>query len=257
MLAEGAGPTCAAHPLVAATVACGRCGTFICSECASEDQICAACRERIGVREPTPFERRSEIGIGRGFFETWWLVISRPRQFYRSLQPRGDLASALFYAWLVLGVSWLVPMATDAVATLRSEDVGFADRVGSFLVIGFRGLVAPLVSALVVATLVHWACFLLDAHALGLRGTLRVSSYALSPALISPLFWIAGLGGGEVVMNVWRVALPFLQMALIVTGLVFACGARPLRAVATVIGPVAAFACLFVALYKVFSQPPG
>src|SRR5437867_4209924 len=63
-------PRCARHVDRSAPSTSARCGNFMCDECSLSGQspTCPACRELAGssAREPTPWERRAEIGIVQG-----------------------------------------------------------------------------------------------------------------------------------------------------------------------------------------------
>ncbi len=75
------GAVCSAHPTVAASSTCVRCGDFLCEECrVSGESICAACRARtVGPAFPVDRER-FEIGAAVSYawqcFQREWLALT-------------------------------------------------------------------------------------------------------------------------------------------------------------------------------------
>ena len=51
-------------------------------------------------QQPTPWERRKELGAFKGFFETWKSIITEPEQFWTRLMPQRGLSDALFFSWI-------------------------------------------------------------------------------------------------------------------------------------------------------------
>src|SRR5437016_86508 len=55
------------------------------------------------LRQPTPWERRRELGFFRGYFETWKGAMASDA-FWSSVKPDGPVKDALLYAWLTVAV---------------------------------------------------------------------------------------------------------------------------------------------------------
>jgi hypothetical protein len=97
------GPFCAVHPEVPATAACPRCGNFVCAGCwvriPGQADLCPACAART-PHELLPWDLRRELGLVRGFGQTLWQVLRRPRSTFASATPSGSVASSLAFGAL-------------------------------------------------------------------------------------------------------------------------------------------------------------
>lgn len=164
------------------------------------------------LREPTPWERRSELGGGRAFIETFKASTFAPSKFWPSVRPEGPLLDALLWGWIIVALGALIqlPFAlADAGGFLEQLDevLGeFARRgmeaqaeslrrfrtvVARFgvtnymlVLVGSRALFFPLF-ALVVASFVHLGLLLFGGARGGFPGTFRAFCYASGPLLLS------------------------------------------------------------------------
>lgn len=97
-------PVCALHPEALAAGACPRCGAFVCPACTAPGAglLCPTCRERpdTAVSQPTPWERRAELGLVQGWLQTTVAALTRPTTFFKSVAPDGGLGAPLGYVWL-------------------------------------------------------------------------------------------------------------------------------------------------------------
>lgn len=102
---------CATHPERRALQPCARCGAFACLEClrsgADQKPVCFSCAERVGV-DLLPWDRRSELGTLRAFWQTCWGTISRPAPFFEPARPEGTIGSSVLFA-LLASIAGFVP----------------------------------------------------------------------------------------------------------------------------------------------------
>jgi hypothetical protein len=56
-------------------------------------------------REFTPWERRKELGVVQGFFETWKRSVFSPHTFFPTVRADVPWTEALWYAWILHGIA--------------------------------------------------------------------------------------------------------------------------------------------------------
>ena len=119
---------CAIHPERTASSVCPRCGNFTCGECNPDGRTqCPTCRqlgEAAIAYSPTPWERRGELGVVQGLFETWKKSLFEPATFWPSVDPHASQWDALLYGWIISGVSSLL--------TIPVMFLNFAQMMSSF-----------------------------------------------------------------------------------------------------------------------------
>jgi len=226
------GAACPRHPERTATGTCSRCGTFTCDECSlGRTAQCPACRAQakgpVG-REPTPWERRSELGL----FQALWLTCKKsllePERFWCSVIPGGSASDALFYGWTLtvvtavptflmnlLNFKNLQAQLTQVLAQLKDtppEVSVWVEKLGAnstAFALGFAlaSVVLYPLSLLVSAALTHLGCLVFGAGKNGFTATFRALAYASGPALFA---WIPMVGAAAgiyiVVLQVWGIS---------------------------------------------------
>jgi hypothetical protein len=163
-----------------------------------------------GQRELTPWERRKEIGVVHGFIETWKRSVLSPGAFFPTVRPDVPWSEALYYAWIIHGITVAVGLPFVGLGLFRpslpsnfggdpqmetamralSGGVGVGSLVGSLLLY-------PLV-LLAGAGIVHLVAMLFGAAKNGYGATVRAFCYAAGPNLfgIIPCFgFLAGIYG--------------------------------------------------------------
>jgi hypothetical protein len=175
-----------------------------------------------GTRGPTAFERRKELGLLRGYWETWKESALSPEPFWRSVEPRGPVFDAILFGWIstvlysVLGIPmmWanfgtnrrmmeeLLRQNPDAAAVLQDFDpVSMALGVLAATVILY-----PLWLMIYVA-MVHLGCMLFGAAKGGFDASVRAIAYGCGPLALA---WFPVLGLGPMlyagVLGVWGLA---------------------------------------------------
>jgi hypothetical protein len=225
------GATCPRHRERPATGTCTRCGNFTCDECSQGNTAtCPACRAQapgpLG-REPTAWERRSELGLVQAAWQTWKKSLLEPEKFWSSVSPQGSAFDAVFYGWVItvlaavptffmnwLNFKGLQAQLTQVLGQLKDvppEVLTAIDKLGSnsaAFALGFAissVLFYPL-SLLISAALTHLGCLVFGAGKNGFGATLRVLAYSSGPALFA---WIPMVGAAAgiyiIVLEVWGI----------------------------------------------------
>lgn len=159
-------------------------------------------------RGPTPWERRSELGVVSAFFQTWKEVMTDPAGFFSRAQPSAPIWDAILYAWIVSAFSALINLPVNLLTNSRgmpSQDLSQMtpqmreqmERMMELLQIfqNPKSLVAYTVFNIVFypiaiilsAALIHLFCLMWGASKNGFGATVRVLCYASSPMLAG--FW--------------------------------------------------------------------
>jgi hypothetical protein len=149
-----------------------------------------------GPREPTPWERRSELGLVHGFFETWKRSIFSPQTFFPSVRPEAPWTEALFYAWIVhaIAVALGFPFVALGVAG-SSMPRGFGgdpQMENAMRTLSGAMGVGPLIASLVLypllllagAAIIHLAAMLFGAASNGYGATVRALCYSAGPNVL-------------------------------------------------------------------------
>jgi hypothetical protein len=150
-----------------------------------------------GNRELTPWERRRELGLVQGFFETWKRSMFSPQLFFPTVRPDVPWTEALFYAWIIHAITVVLALPFVGLGLFRpgipsnfgadtaqmetlmramSGGVGVAWAVGTLLLY-------PLV-VLATAGIVHLCAMLFGAAKNGYGATVRALCYAQGPNVL-------------------------------------------------------------------------
>ena len=161
-----------------------------------------------GHRELTPWERRKEVGVIRGLFETWKRSVFSPKQFFPTVRPDVPWTEALFYAWILhaLTVAASLPFIGFGMfhPTLPPE-LGDQAQVSEALraMSGTTGIGQALVSLvlyplflLIASAIYHVVAMLFGAAQNGFGATVRAFCYSLGPNVLGLsvyVFFVFGL----------------------------------------------------------------
>jgi hypothetical protein len=193
-------------------------------------------------RQPTPWERRSELGPFNALWQTWKESIFHPDRFFSSVKPDGDVKDAVLYAWAVLAIS-LVP-------NVLMRGIGFAQLKESLQVVfkstpewmnklsSFEWGVLVTVPSFILfpltffmgAGIVHVGCVLWSANKNGFRATARAMAYAQGLAFATSIPMIGGV-------------LAIYVIVLLVIGVARLQGVHPGRATGAVLTPSVVLGC--------------
>ncbi|MFZ5470220.1 MAG: YIP1 family protein [Myxococcota bacterium] len=227
-----AGAACPRHPEKAASGTCTRCGTFMCPECSQNgtSAFCPACQPLMGggvSREPTPWERRGELGLFQALWQTWKLTILSGEKFWPSVRPDGPLSDAFLYGWMmnVIGAALQFPMNLLNLGGMRGQLEQILDKARDLPPVVEQGLqwlmgntttlavmallggvlLYPL-SFIIGAAFVHLGCLIFGAAKNGFTATARVVGYSSAPVVLA---WVPVVGGllgiYIIVLQVWGI----------------------------------------------------
>ncbi len=190
-----------------------------------------------------PWERRVELGLLTALVQTVVETLVRPAAFFRRMDPRGSVGTALVYAilvgWasLVVEVVWreLVPFPWPAALD------GLAGRgengVSLLLALVFVSILAPILiplSVFVLALVYHGLLVLFGGPSRGLEATARTVAYSQGAHLLNIIPFCGALIGFA-----WWIAV-------MVIGLREVHGTQTGKAIAVVVAP--ALLCVVVAV---------
>jgi hypothetical protein len=211
------GARCARHPEREAVSTCPRCGKPVCPACAIDlpsGRACPDCAARetaAGAGGPagTPWERRREIGWGRGLRDTIAGVLFHPTGFFAAMPPAGGLEGPLTFVLLLSVIRTIASTAPTLVATgvygavlLPPGAEGLPPEVqallrGGFTLGAFQICCSPLealIEAFVGAGLLHLALLVTGGARRGFEATLRVVCYAGAFGAVAVALLPLGLG---------------------------------------------------------------
>lgn len=153
-----------------------------------------------GGRQLTPWERRKELGVVKGFFETWKLSVFSPQQFFPTVRPDVPWTEALFYGWIVHAITvaltlpfvglglftMMIPKNLPADASSEQVEMiskAIAGGVGVGPVLGTLVLYPLLV--IIGAAILHLFAMIFGAAKNGWGATVRALCYASGPNVFS------------------------------------------------------------------------
>ncbi|MBI5543983.1 MAG: YIP1 family protein [Deltaproteobacteria bacterium] len=272
--AAGTGPTagegarCAAHPDRFAAGVCGRCGAFACSEClqVGPDGLpqCLACRERVGLVEPTPWEERDKRGLLAAYFETVKRSFTEPTKLFERM-PVQHAKGALSYFWITTALGGFAGQLWSALLSplmhsgpkLPAEHplAPFLNSSSSPLLSLAMGVAIAALAPLLLyfnAGLFHLGLLLFKSGKNGFNATLRAVAYSSGPGLLQIVPLCGGAIGGLWTLVLVVIALSKTQRtsvgaaigAVLVPIALLSCCACGVLAIAMALGMTAAAAAL-------------
>jgi len=147
-----------------------------------------------GLRELTPWERRREIGLVRGFVETWKRSVLSPHTFFPTVRPDVPWSEALFYAWIIHAITVAIGLPFVGLGLFRPpSNFGSDPQMENAMraLSGGVGIGSLLVSVLVYplfvlagAGVLHLVAMLFGAARNGYGATVRAICYAAGPNLL-------------------------------------------------------------------------
>ncbi len=214
-----------------------------------------------GHRELTPWERRREIGLVQGFFETWKRSVLSPQAFFPTVRPDVPWSEALYYAWIIYGITVAVGLPFVGLGMFRPPSNFGGDPQMETAMRAFSGgagvgslLVSLLLYPLFVlagAGVLHLVAMLFGAARNGYGATVRALCYASGPnllgivpcfgvlaslyTLVLAIFGVSSLQETSMGKAAGIVLLPFVV-------LVCCCGALASAVIAAVAGMVGSMA---------------
>lgn len=158
------------------------------------------------IRGPTPWERRSEIGVIQALIDTWKISMFSPELFWSTVRPDGPWQDSMFYAWIIVGIGALiqVPLRSlqsaqmrlllerlrDSMTDIPADARDVINRIvgnlgaatlGSGILAFITTLIFYPVVLFIASAILHLFCMLFGCAKNGYWATFRVSAYATSP----------------------------------------------------------------------------
>ncbi len=188
-------------------IPCPHCGNIFESMGATAPN-CPHCGQRVDPPgsdlsggEPTPWERRGEVGLLTGYWETWKGVVFSPDKFWERVQPQGSLWDALAFAWIASAISTLMGLPLQLVQgsgqlqqaldkmnnippEVRESLLSFFGGGGQ-LGLALVSLLFFPVSFFIGAGIVHLFCMIFGLAQNGFNATARAVGYAMAPLVLS------------------------------------------------------------------------
>ncbi|MFL5358580.1 YIP1 family protein [Archangium sp.] len=200
--------------------------------------------------EPTPWERRSELGLVQGYWETWKTVMFNPEKFWNRASPQGSLWDALSFAWIVVAINSLLSLPfqflqspaqfqrmldqmnsrTNMTPEMERMMTWFFAGSGRFALLVGGLLLYPL-GFVIGAAITHLMCLLLGMSRNGFTATARAYGYASAPAVLT---WVPCVG---------PIASFIYTLVLYVWGLARMQRASYGRSAVAVLGPIVLLFC--------------
>jgi len=238
--------------------------------------ICVGCRQPLTLNqlrvvprisdasglpcEPSPWDRRSELGTASSWWQTVKWTMMQPTRFYRSHGGQstreawlfslitlyvGMLPACLYSIGILWGVTKLVTAVGPPGAAPATMPLPFGVMAGLYVVQGLISpLIAPIITGAIWTILIHPVLFLLAPRRKSMGHTLRLSLYSFGPyaLFIIPIF-------GPYVGSVW-------QLVTMVIGIREVHETTGWRASLAVLWPVLALLGIYVAVVAtIFLQP--
>jgi hypothetical protein len=158
------------------------------------------------VTARTPWERRADLGVWQGLWQTWKMSMFSPQAFWGTVDPQASATEALWYAWILGAVTAILTLPFSYLSqgqiqamlqnvasqnTMPPETlnqiIGMLDKAGPVFIVG-----ATLGSVLFIpvflastAAFIHLCGLITGAAGQGFNATFRVVCYSSSPTLFS------------------------------------------------------------------------
>ncbi|MGQ0504919.1 MAG: YIP1 family protein [Myxococcaceae bacterium] len=205
----------------------------------------------VPARGPTPWERRGELGLVSGFWQTFRDSLFQPHLFWPSLDPKGNLIDALLYGWLntvlysgpgllfgYVSLKLQLPTMSKSFNDLNSPAARqvldwVQDHAGLFMVVMMlASLTLYPLGQIITAGLLHLFCLITGCAKNGFNATFRVVAYTQGTRLLE---WIPCLGSIVALYQLWLIALGLsksqdstigraVAAVLLPVALIFVCG---------------------------------
>ena len=185
---------------------------------------CPRCRERFdftrdlyraGIKRhgriPSPWERRAEIGLRKGIFETAKDVAFSPRAFFRHTATEGGVREPLAFGilfgsiGLMLGLFWEF---LTGEGSLSSIQIGFMADYGTNLVFLAAAILCPFAATAMIcmtSLIVHLLLTVVGGARNGFEATFRAVSYSQATQFWALIPFVGGL-----IASLWLVVVQII-----------------------------------------------
>lgn len=183
---------------------------------------CPRCKERFdftrdragatpGGRVLPPWERRAEIGLGKGIFQTAKQVAFSPRAFFRHTAAEGGVKEPLAFGILFGSLGLMLELFWQFLAgeeSLSSIQVNFMGGYGTSLVFLAAAIICPLAATVMIcmtSLIVHLLLTVVGGGKKGFEATLRAVSYSQATQ-----FWALVPYVGGLIATLWLVVVQII-----------------------------------------------
>jgi hypothetical protein len=171
--------------------------------------------ERSGIkgrgRMLPPWERRSEIGLREGIFQTAKHVVFSPRAFFRNTAVEGGVTESLAFGILFGSIGLMFELFWEVLAdegSLSSIQIDFLGGYGTGLVFLVAAILCPLGATVMIcmtSLVIHLLLSVTGAAKNGFEATLRAVSYSQATQFWALIPYVGGL-----IATVWLVVVQLI-----------------------------------------------
>jgi hypothetical protein len=152
-------------------------------------------------RGPSPWERRSELGVWQGLYETFKGVLFSPEKLFSTMTHEGGLQEPLAYGLLLgslgtmLGLFWQFLMVGDRLTSILPNVIGQINLGLIFLAAMIMTPFYILINMLVISGILHLCLVIVGAARNGFEGTFRIVAFSQSIKVLGLVPIVGGLVG--------------------------------------------------------------
>lgn len=152
-------------------------------------------------RGPSPWERRSDLGIWQGLYQTFKGVLFSPEKLFGTMTHEGGLKEPLAYGLLLgsigsmLGVFWQFLMIGESLNSTLHSFIGQINPGFIFMVVMIMTPFYILINMFVVSGILHLCLVIVGAGRNGFEGTFRIVAFSQSIKILGLVPILGGLIG--------------------------------------------------------------
>jgi hypothetical protein len=152
-------------------------------------------------RGPSPWERRSDLGLWQGLYQTFKGVLFSPEKLFSAMTHEGGLKEPLAYGLLLgsvgsmLGVFWQFLMVGESLNSALPSIIGQINLGFIFMVVMIMTPFYILINMFVVSGILHLCLVIMGAARNGFEGTFRIVAFSQSIKILGLVPIIGGLIG--------------------------------------------------------------
>jgi hypothetical protein len=160
-----------------------------------------ASEETNARRGPSPWERRSELGIWQGVYQTFKRVLFSPEKLFRTMIHEEGLKEPLAYGLLLgsigvmLDVFWQFLMIGEGVTSNLPSIIGQINLGFLFMAVMIMTPFYILINMFVVSGILHLCLVIVGAARNGFEGTFRIVAFSQSIKILGLVPIVGGLIG--------------------------------------------------------------
>lgn len=150
-------------------------------------------------RRPSPWERRSELGLWQGLYETFKAVLLSPVNLFSTMTHKGGIREPLAFGLLLgslgvmFGVFWQFLMMEDRLISNWPNVMGQFGLGLIFLIVMVLTPLYVLISLFVVSGILHLCLIIVGAGRSGFEGTFRIVAFSQSIKILGLVPFVGGV----------------------------------------------------------------